>query len=399
MASKLKGNMLVGQSGGPTAVINSSLAGVVQEALKHPEIDGIYGMLHGIQGVFDEKFADLRSEKPEVIEGLRHTPAAALGSCRRKLKAEDYARILEIFKKHNIRYLFYIGGNDSADTSYQIDKLAHETGYEMRVIGVPKTVDNDLAVTDHCPGYGSAARYLAMATLDAGFDTEAIGNVDRVKVIEAMGRNAGWLAMAGTLAAENPDQAPHLTYLPEVAFNEQNFLADVDKTVSRLGYCLIVASEGIRGADGNVITDSKEVDSFGHVQLGGVADYLCKLVTRELKIKARYDKPGTLQRASMACASSTDLDEAYRVGHEAVLHATNGITGQMVVLDRISNNPYKCETRLAPLSEVANAEHKVPRDFINEAGNGVTAKYLEYARPLIGDPLPKYVRLAKKLAF
>ena len=227
--AKLKGNVIIGQSGGPTAVINSSLAGVVQEASKHDEITGVIGMVHGIMGVIKEDFIDLGKQDPEAIEGLRHTPSAALSSCRYKVSPNEYDRILEVLKKYNIRYFFYAGGNDSQDTAKKISSIAKENGYEMRAIGIPKTVDNDLPEIDHCPGYGSVARWLAIATRDAGLDTEAIGIVDNVKVIETMGRNTGWITAATAMAKENEDDAPHLIYLPEKPFEEENFLADVIK--------------------------------------------------------------------------------------------------------------------------------------------------------------------------
>ncbi len=405
MSSTLKGNLLVGQSGGPTAVINSSLAGVVQEASRHSQIDGIYGMINGIQGVFEETFADLRRERPETIEALRRTPAAALGSCRKKLADADYARLLDIFKAHDIRYFFYIGGNDSADTSHKVGKLARESGYEMQVIGLPKTVDNDLGYTDHCPGYGSVARFNALAVRDSGRDTTAMCTVDTVKIFETMGRNAGWITAATALARDEAGDPPHLIYLPERVFDREQFLADVKRVVDRGDGCVVAVCEGLKDAEGKSIVTFKHAlgtDSFGHSQLGGIGDYLVDLIAEGLGIKARSDKSGTIQRAFGMAQSEVDVAEAKMVGEEAVKRAVSGVTDQMITLVRVSNSPYRCETGLAPLAEVANAERPVPAEYINAAGNDVTPAFLDYVRPLVGGPLPPYARLhlkrvAKKL--
>jgi len=396
--AKLKGNVIIGQSGGPTAVINSSLAGVVQEASKHDEITGVFGMVHGIMGVIKEEFIDLGKQDPSAIEGLRQTPSAALSSCRYKVSPNEYDKILEVLKKYNIRYFFYAGGNDSQDTAKKISAIAKENGYEMRAIGIPKTVDNDLPEIDHCPGYGSVARWLAIATRDAGLDTEAIGIVDNVKVIETMGRNTGWITAATALAKENEDDAPHLIYLPEKPFEEESFLADVDKVYKKLGYGVITVCEGLVDKNGEYITASSrtlDTDKFGHRQLGGVALYLCDLIANGLKIKARWDKPGTIQRVSMVCASSTDLAEAYEVGKMAVKYAVDGKTDYMVNLVREPGKEYKCTTGLIELEKVALGTKKVPDEFINVEGNYVTDAFLEYAKPLIGGDLPKYSRLKK----
>jgi len=396
---ELKGNLIVGQSGGPTAVINNSLAGVIQEAMRHSAIGDIYGMVHGIEGVLKEDLIDLRAEKPDTIEGLRRTPSAALGSCRTKLKDADYERILKVLQAHDIRYFIYNGGNDSADTCHHVEKLAREAGYELRAIAVPKTVDNDLAYTDHCPGYGSVARFNAIATRNAGRDTDAIGIVDNVKIVETMGRNTGWITASTALAKEAPDDAPHLIYLPERPLHMDQFLEDVKATFDRLGHCLVTVCEGLRDENGETLVASKrgvDTDAFGHKQLGGVADFLCDAIATNLGIKARFDKPGTIQRMSILAASPVDMEEAYLVGQRAVEAAVEGVSGQMITLVRESNTPYRVTTGLAPLEEVANAEKSVPDEFINERGNFVTDKYIEYARPLIGGDLPPYVRLAGK---
>jgi 6-phosphofructokinase 1 len=394
----LKGNLVVGQSGGPTAVINNSLLGVIKEAMLSSEIEGIYGMLHGIMGFLNEEFVDLRKESSEVLEGLRTTPSAALGSCRYKLKEEDYPKILKIAQKYNIRYFFYIGGNDSMDTSHKIGQQAKESGFEMRIIGIPKTVDNDLAFTDHCPGYGSVARFIATATQDAGRDTEAIGVVDKIKVIEAMGRNAGWITAASVLGKRDEIDAPHLVYLPERPLNLDKFLEDVNQVYQKLGYGVIVVCEGVKGEDGEPLVASGkaiDVDAFGHKQMGGVADYLCKLIAEKLKLKARFDKPGTIQRMSQALVSKTDAQEAYAVGQEAVRKALEGVTDKMITLERLSDEPYECKLGVVDLDKVANVEKVVPDEFIGKEGNSITEKFLKYAQPLIGEPLAEYVRLKK----
>jgi 6-phosphofructokinase 1 len=390
---------MVGQSGGPTAVINCSLVGVIEEAKKHAEIGDILGCLHGADGLLAEDLCDLRAEDPQNVWALCQAPAAALGSCRHKLKPADYERILKVLQAHDVRYFMYVGGNDSADTAHQVGKLAAASGYDLRAISVPKTVDNDLGFTDHCPGYGSVARAIATFTMDAGRDTEAIGVVDNVKVIETMGRNAGWITAATALAKHGPDDAPHLIYLPERPLPIERIMSDVKAVFDRLGYCVIAVCEGLKDEKGETLVASKravDTDSFGHKQLGGVADFLCDRIATDTGLKARFDKPGTIQRMAMLAVSPVDQDEAYLVGQMAVREACNGVTDKMVTLVRLPGAEYKCGTGLAPLSEVANAEHLIPDEFINAEGNGVTEAFLEYLRPLIGPPLPDYARLAKK---
>jgi 6-phosphofructokinase len=401
----LKGNALVGQSGGPTAVINASLAGVVQEALQHAEIGDVYGAVHGVQGILNEDLCDLRAEDVETIALLCSTPAAALGSCRKKLSQADYERLLAIFRAHDIRYFFYIGGNDSADTTHKVGLLAKESGWEMRVIGIPKTVDNDLGYTDHTPGYGSVARFNALAVTGSGLDTRAMSSVDTVKIFETMGRNAGWITAATALARQAAGDPPHLIYLPECAFDPERFLADVKRTVDKGDGCVVAVCEGLRDAEGKPLTTFKHelgTDSFGHKQLGGVGESLVDLIATELSIKARSDKSGTIQRSFGAAQSETDAAEARMVGATAVAQAVAGVSDQMITLVRTSNSPYRCETGLAPLEAVANAERPVPKEYINAEGNDVTEAFLDYARPLIGSPLPpvarlKLSRVAKKL--
>ncbi len=403
----MKGNCIVAQSGGPTAVINSSACGVIQEAMKHPEIEGVYAAFNGILGVLNEEIFDLRKEKPETIEGLRTSPSAALGSCRYKVKKqEDFQKILDVFKKYNIRYFFYIGGNDSMDTADKVNNLARSEGYEFRAVGVPKTIDNDLAYTDHTPGYGSVIKYLATMVMEAGRDTEALYTTDTVNVIEAMGRNAGWIAAGTALAKRNEEDAPHIILLPEVPFDKEKFKEKVRYFLDKLGRAVIVVSEGTKNPDGSYIAEQKgefAKDAFGHTQLGGAANYIKELIEREIKVKARFAIPSTIQRNGIHFASKTDSDEAYLVGRKAVLHAIEGITGKMVTLERKSDDPYRCETGLTDLSLVANGEKYFPREWITEDGFFVTDDFIRYARPLImgevqtviRDGLPYFIRFEK----
>jgi len=394
----LRGAIVIGQSGGPTAVINASLAGAVQEALRHPEIEGIYGALDGILGVINENLIDLGRERPEVIEGLKSTPSAALGSCRYKLAPEDYERILAVFRAHNVRYFFYIGGNDSMDTAHRLGQFADERGYGLAIIGIPKTVDNDLLCTDHCPGYPSVARFIALSVRDAARDTEAIGIVDTVKVIETMGRDAGWITAAAALARDEPDDPPHLIYVPERPLHIDRFLEDVQRVYDRLGRVVAVVCEGVRGEDASALVESRaavDVDAFGHAQRGGAAAYLCELIKNRLGLKARFDKPGTIQRVFMAAASPIDVEEAALVGEMAVRHAVDGATDRMVTLERLSDDPYRSTTGLVELSRVANTARLLPDEFLAPSGHDVTPAFLDYARPLLGGPLPPYVRLVK----
>jgi 6-phosphofructokinase 1 len=392
----MKGKAVVGQSGGPTAVINSSLVGVVQEALRHSEIEAVYGAINGIKGVLEEEFVDLGQEPAEVLEGLRRTPGAALGSIRYKVKEGDYERILQVFKAHNIRYFFYIGGNDSMDTAMKLDSLAKETGYELRVIGIPKTIDNDLAYTDHCPGYGSAARFVAMAVRDSGWDTRAMRVNSPVKIVEIMGRNAGWLAGAAALAKEQEDDPPHLIYVPERPLSKDKLLGDVEEAYRRYGYVVIALSEGVVNERGEPFGGEfapKEVDAFGHVLKGGASDAAASIIKAELGLSTRIDKPNYLYRSFSLAVSEVDREEAYEVGKAAVIAALAGETGKMVTLIREPGPVYRSTTGLVELEKVANVERYLPDDFINEEGNFVTEAFIEYARPLIGGALPPYARL------
>jgi 6-phosphofructokinase 1 len=406
----LPGNAVVAQSGGPTAVINSSACGVIQECMRQPAVRDLFGANNGILGIVQEDLFDLRAELAVTIEGLRHTPSSAIGSCRYKLGDLDadrdkYQRVLDVFRAHDIRYFFYIGGNDSMDTADKVNRLAAAEDYALRVVGIPKTIDNDLPATDHCPGYGSVAKFLATCAMEAGRDTEAMYTFDPVTIMEAMGRNTGWIAAATGLARRHEEDAPHLIYVPEVPFSPDRFLADVREVHRRLGRVFIVASEGLVDDRGEYLAAQSSVDAFGHRQLGGVAVLFQRLITQEIGIKCRYNRLDTCQRNAMHLASRTDSDEAYRCGQEAVRQAVQGTTGQMVTLLRDSDEPYECRTGMAPLAEVANGVKRLPRDFLDVAGTQITPAMRRYASPLIrgevplcmgSDGLPSFVRFTRR---
>ncbi len=409
MAEELVGNVLVGQSGGPTAVINASVEGVISEALNHDCIEEIYGTLNGVLGILNEDFIDLASESQQNIRGLRHTPGAALGTCRYKLKKQaDFERVLEVFKAQNIRYFFYAGGNDSQDTADKISKLAQEQGYELRVIGIPKTIDNDLPVTDHCPGYGSVIKHVATTVKQMACDHEGMGQGDLVSILEVMGRNAGWIAAGAALAKrrDHPHDPPHIILLPEVAFSPEKLIADVQRTLKREKYCLIVVGEGLVDADGNYVAAAEATDAFGHAQLGGAADFLQSLVEANIPgVKARTAKLGIAQRAAATNGSAADAEEAFLAGQAAVKAAIDGETDKMVTLLRGDGDAYTCETGLAPLADIANGVKKLPTDWINEDGISMNYQFVRYATPLIQgetsvpheNGIPQFAKLDKVL--
>ncbi len=414
--SELVGNLLVAQSGGPTSVINSSLAGVIREAGKHEAIEEIYGGANGILGILNEELLDINDERVKTIVGLRYTPAAALGTCRYKIDfkkkpekaARDMDRLFEVFQAHNIRYFFYIGGNDSQDTSHKIHEEAVKRSYDLRVIGVPKTIDNDLPHTDNCPGYGSAIKYNAATVMEVGIDVASMATDDgSCCIIEAMGRSAGWIA-AGTVLAKrgNPANPPHIILLPEFPFEEEKFLAKVKETVDTYKYCIVVVGEGIKHPNGEEVgADKSRLDAFGHPVLAGAAEKLKELVQGRLSTKTRTVLLGYAQRAAEHFASLTDANNAFACGEAAVRAAVAGQSGYMVkiVREAQSNGSAKWSTGLQPLADIANVEHFVPRDWISEDGFLPNEKFVEYARPLIEGEvrfpmeggLPKYVTLEK----
>ena len=416
LMAELSGNLLVAQSGGPTSVINSSLAGVIQEAGRHEVIEEIYGGANGILGILNEDLIDINEERVRTIEGLRYSPAAGLGTCRYKIDfkkkpeqaAKDLDRLFEVFQGHNIRYFFYIGGNDSQDTSHKIHEEAVKRGYEMRVIGVPKTIDNDLPHTDNCPGYGSVIKYNATTVMEVGIDVASMATDDgSCCIIEVMGRSAGWIA-AGTVLAQrgNPANPPHIVLLPELVFEEEKFLAKVKETVDAYKYCVVVVGEGIKDSNGEEVgADKTRLDAFGHPVLAGAAEKLKQIVQGKLNTKTRTVQLGYAQRAAEHFASLTDSNNAFAVGEAAVKAAAAGQSGYMVkiVRDAHSNGSVRWSTGLQPLADIANVEHFVPREWVSEDGFLPNEKFIEYARPLIEGELkfpmdaglPKYVRLEK----
>lgn len=376
-------------------MMNASLVGVVHEASRYEQITDILGSRYGIKGVLTGDLIDLRQQPASTWSALMNTPSAALGSSRYKLQSGEAQRIVQLLRQQNIRYFLYIGGNDSADTAHQIAQVATEVGYDLRVLCIPKTIDNDLPHTDHCPGYGSAARFVALATMDSALCTEAMPDHYPVKIIEIMGRNAGWLAGATTLGKERAEDAPHLVYLPERPFDAERFLAQVQEIYRQIGFVIIVVAQNIRDAQQQPVgaVGARGHDAFGHPLISGAAEYLTTLVQQELGLRTRFDKPGDLQRMSSATVSTTDREEAYLVGRMAVRYILRGMTDRMVTLVRYPGPRYACETGLVDLASVANTQRLLPDEFIDASGTGMTEAFCNYALPLIGEPLPRYVRL------
>lgn len=401
------GTLLYAQSGGVTAVINATASAVIETA-RGRKIK-VLAARNGILGALREELIDTSKESLAAIRALAHTPGGAFGSCRVKLKSleadrERYERLLAVFKAHDVRWFLYNGGNDSADTALKVSRLAAEYGYPLTCIGVPKTVDNDLAVTDCCPGFGSAAKYTAVSVREAALDVAAMSETStKVFVYEAMGRHAGWLAAAAGLAGQGPDEAPHLILFPERPYDEADFFAKVKSVVERVGYCVVVASEGIQTADGRFVADAGGgKDSFGHTQLGGVASHLAGRVKDVLGYKVHWTLPDYLQRSARHLASKTDVDQARAAGKAAVEFALKGMNSVMPVIVRTSDAPYRWKIEAAPLDKIANHEKKMPPGFIRKDGYGITAHARKYLEPLIRgetpppygrDGLPKYVAL------
>ena len=412
MSEKLVGSCIFGQSGGPTAVINASAYGVIKTALEAEEITRVYGAAHGILGVLEDKLYVMDEEDPEELRLLLHTPSSELGSCRYKIAEPetddtDYKRILEIFKKYDVRYFFYNGGNDSMDTCNKISRYMESVGYECRVIGVPKTIDNDLYGTDHCPGFASAAKYIATSCMELSKDSVVYGK-GMITIVEIMGRHAGWLTASSALAATF-GSGPNLIYLPETDFDMDRFIEDVRRVYNDSGDVLVAVSEGIHYADGRFVSEAKTsaTDGFGHAQLGGLASMLAAIVKDKIGAKVRGIELSLLQRCGAHLASQTDIDEAFGAGREAVLQAINGASGKMVAFQREElDGHYHCKMAMLPLSAVANFEKKVPLEWVSKDGNHVTEDLIGYVLPLIqGEPaiprvqsMPRYARLKKVLA-
>ena len=405
-------NIFYAQSGGVTAVINASACGVIETARAHPQLGKVYAGRNGIIGALREELIDTSFEKKETIAALRHTPAGAFGSCRYKLKSVDenraeYERLIEVFKAHDIGYFFYNGGGDSQDTAHKVSQLSQEINYPITCIGIPKTVDNDLPITDNCPGFGSVAKYVAVSIREAGLDVASMcESSTKVFVMEVMGRHAGWIAGAAGLAAEQEGDAPHIIIFPEIAFDKEAFLAKAKSCVDQYGYCAIVVSEGAHYEDGTFLADQGTTDAFGHAQLGGVAPTLANMLKDALGYKYHWAVSDYLQRAARHIASGTDVEQAFAMGKAAVEFALAGKNAVMPTVVRDSSSPYRWHIGEADLADVANVEKMMPRDFITEDGFGITAAAKEYFAPLIlgedyppyKNGLPDYARLQKILA-
>ena len=410
-------NAFYAQSGGVTAVINATAAGVIETARKNPDsIANVYAGRNGILGALNEDLIDTNQESEATIAGLKHTPAGAFGSARYKLKGLDenraeYERLIEVFKVHDIGYFFYNGGGDSQDTSHKVSQMGEQLGFPITCIGIPKTVDNDLPITDNCPGFGSVAKYVAVSIREASLDVASMAKTStKVFILEVMGRHAGWIAAAGALAAEKQGDPPQIILLPEVAFDEQRFLDRVEQCVNEQEFCAVVVSEGVRNPDGTFLSESGLRDAFGHAQLGGVAPTIAQLVKEKLGHKYHWAVADYLQRSARHIASQTDVDQAYAMGRAAVEFALEGKNAVMPTIVRKSDDPYEWEVGSAELGEVANVEKKLPDAYIADDGFGVTDACLRYLRPLIeGEAYPPYknglpdyvtlkaARVAKKL--
>jgi 6-phosphofructokinase 1 len=404
-------NAFYAQSGGVTAVINASACGVIEAAFKaRKHIGKVYAGRDGIVGALTEDLIDVSAESRATIRALRHTPSGAFGSARFKLKGLDknraeYERLIEVFRAHDIGYFFYNGGNDSMDTALKVSQIGVQLGYPITCIGVPKTVDNDLPHTDCCPGFGSVAKYIAVSTLEGGFDVASMARTStKVFVLEVMGRHAGWIAAAGGLAGKKPGDAPHIILFPEIAFDKPRFLARVQQCVQDHGYCVVVVSEGAKYPDGKFLAEAGTQDAFGHAQLGGVGPVVANMVREALGLKFHWAVADYLQRAARHIASKVDVEQAYAVGKAAVEYAVAGKHAVMPAIKRLSSKPYRWKIVPVPLAAVANVEKTVPRNFITEDGFGITAACRRYLEPLIAGEdyppyeagLPKYVRIKGK---
>ncbi|MCW5715366.1 MAG: 6-phosphofructokinase [Bauldia sp.] len=403
-----KKNAFYAQSGGVTAVINASACGVIETARANKDkIGKVYAGRNGILGALSEDLIDTTKESTKSIAALRYAPSGAFGSCRYKLKNFDvdkreYERLIEVFAAHDIGYFFYNGGGDSADTCNKVSQISARLGYPITAVHVPKTVDNDLPITDTCPGFGSVAKYIAISTREASFDVASMAKTStKVFILEVMGRHAGWIAAAGGLASDEDTEIPVVILFPEVAFNREKFLAKVDENVKKYGYCSVVVSEGVKGEDGKFLADQGLKDAFGHAQLGGAAPVVASIVKQGLNLKYHWAVADYLQRAARHIASKTDVDQAYAVGQAAVEFALAGHNAVMPAIERKSDKPYKWKIAMAPLDKVANVEKMMPKNFITKDGFGITDKCRTYLTPLIQgehyppykNGMPQYVRL------
>ena len=393
----MKKNALYAQSGGVTAVINATAGALILEARKNKNIGKVFAAENGILGVLREELIDTSKESLSSIESLSYRPGGVFGSCRFKLKdleinEEEYERLIEVFKAHNIGYFFYNGGNDSADTAFKVSQIGKKLNYPIQCIAIPKTVDNDLVLTDCCPGFGSAAKYIATSTMEASLDVQSMSETStKVFILEVMGRHAGWMAASSALARTSNEDAPHIILLPEVTFNQKDFLALVKHVVAKHGYCVVVVSEGVKNSKGKFLAESDRRDAFGHSQLGGIAPFISELINNKLKMKNHWAVADYLQRSARHIASKVDLEQAQAVGSFAIKYALAGMNGVMPIIVRNKGSKYKWSIEAAPLSKIANLEKKLPKSFISKNGMNVTQKAIDYLMPLIqGESHPPY---------
>jgi len=393
----MKKNALYAQSGGVTAVINATAGALILEARKNKNIGKVFAAENGILGVLREELIDTSKESLSSIESLSYRPGGVFGSCRFKLKdleisEKEYERLIKVFKAHNIGYFFYNGGNDSADTAFKVSQIGKKLNYPIQCIAIPKTVDNDLVLTDCCPGFGSAAKYIATSTMEASLDVQSMSETStKVFILEVMGRHAGWMAASSVLARTSNEDAPHIILLPEVTFNQKDFLALVKQVVAKHGYCVVVVSEGVKNSKGKFLAESDRRDAFGHSQLGGIAPFISELINNKLKIKNHWAVADYLQRSARHIASKVDLEQAEAVGSYAIKYALAGMNGVMPIIVRGKGPKYKWSIEAAPLSKIANLEKKLPRSFISKNGMNVTQKAIDYLMPLIqGESYPPY---------
>ena len=393
----MKKNALYAQSGGVTAVINATAGALILEARKSNKIGKVFAAENGILGALREELIDTSKESVKSLISLKHRPGGIFGSCRFKLKdietsEQEYNRLIDVFKAHNIGYFFYNGGNDSADTAFKVSQISKKLNYPIQCIAIPKTVDNDLVLTDCCPGFGSAAKYIATSTLEASLDVQSMSETStKVFILEVMGRHAGWMAASSALARTNKGDAPHIILLPEIIFDQRKFLLEVKNTVKKIGFCVIVVSEGVKNNKGKFLSESDTKDAFGHSQLGGVAPYIADLINKKLKLKNHWAVADYLQRSASHIASKVDLDHAEAVGSYAIKFALSGMNGVMPIIVRGKSKKYKWNIEAAPLSKIANLEKKLPKSFISLNKMNVTSKAIEYLRPLIqGETAPQY---------
>ena len=393
----MKKNALYAQSGGVTAVINATAGALILEARKNKNIGKVFAAENGILGVLREELIDTSKESLSSIESLSYRPGGVFGSCRFKLKdleisEKEYERLIKVFKAHNIGYFFYNGGNDSADTAFKVSQIGKKLNYPIQCIAIPKTVDNDLVLTDCCPGFGSAAKYIATSTMEASLDVQSMSETStKVFILEVMGRHAGWMAASSVLARTSNEDAPHIILLPEVTFNQKDFLALVKQVVAKHGYCVVVVSEGVKNSKGKFLAESDRRDAFGHSQLGGIAPFISELINNKLKIKNHWAVADYLQRSARHIASKVDLEQAEAVGSFAIKYALAGMNGVMPIIVRNKGSKYKWSIEAAPLSKIANLEKKLPRSFISKNGMNVTQKAIDYLMPLIqGESYPPY---------